>query len=336
MRLNFEVLLVSLSFWCGIVGSCQADQICAPVSTEAVDSVALLHFPVGYQNIKPYSRQCLDKNGPEADFAAATIFAKGGLYEAAIAYLTTPDGKLSDRAALLAADIFFTRAEGNDLDRAKFLFADLATRGNGYAKIGLALTVLATSKTALDREKAVQNLLDARSTLVLAQLGAMLVQAGISSVERDRGRQYLEQASAQGEIAAKVELAKLLMRPGPYQDEARAVGLLQPGVSRRNSDALFLAAGLWAQGFGISQRVHERYLNEQANILAWSNGLRAEAKSTGNYERAEAAEGYVIERNLGFRKSQGFSFDSGAPRPSPIDLAERYLKGVPADLFVRG
>lgn len=144
-----------------------------------------------------------------------------------------------------------------------------------------------------------QNLLDTRSTLVLAQLGAALVQAGIPSVERERGRQYLEQASAQGENAAKIELAKLLIRLGPYQDEARAIDLLQPGVSRGNSDALLLAAGLWAQGFRISQREHKRYLNEQANILAWSNGLRVEAKRTGNYERAEAAEGYVVERNLG-------------------------------------
>lgn len=35
------------------------------------------------------------------------------------------------------------------------------------------------------------------------------------------------------------------------------------------------------------------------DLLAWSNGLRVEAKRTGNYERAEAAEGYVVERNLG-------------------------------------
>lgn len=144
MRLNFEVLLVALSFWCGIVGSCQAYQTCVPVSTEAVDSVALLHFPVGYQNIKPLLRPCLEKKGPEADFALATILAKGGLYEAAIALLTTPDGKLSGRAALLAADIFLNRAEGNDLSLAKVLFADLATHGRGHAKIGLALTVLAT------------------------------------------------------------------------------------------------------------------------------------------------------------------------------------------------
>ncbi|WP_287304982.1 CHAT domain-containing protein [Mesorhizobium sp.] len=298
-RFSRTLLLLAAAVWFASTPHALAAD-CSSVPTRPLDSVSLVHFPIGHDRVEDSLAACrsLPKNA-QSVFAQATLLALGGELDAAIRVLRTSNGYLSDAAKLLAADILTERRDPNQARKAIELYQELMTHGSVEAQEGRGVAVLRASREPEDRRRAIEileRLADDGVMSARARLGSALIETAVDEDERRTGLALLESASAQGNIAAKVELAKILIRPGPNWDEERAVALLEPGAAAGAAEAQEMLAALWKNGWDLSP-VHAEALRAEAQRNQdYVSKLLQTAQETGDHAEATEAQGSQIRR----------------------------------------